>query len=262
MPTMSGGQNEEEPSKCHIYTKMHDSSSSSHKTTTIIQVNSPRKRGIPEREQQIGSHQVARMSKIPVKIKDATTSVTTTKSGGSIQSTTSPTTSKSSFRSRIPQPSTNSKQHCEANKYNTYTKNKTTKQQQTTQAVVNSATFDKPAPLKGAKLECSNEVTILLSNPTSSEANIKQQLQPKSNMVDIVLVPVGKLDEDVKTTDSSVVVESKSKETSSRVKKREDEGYSTMSSELMHQIRVNPANSSNSSRPAGQFKKGKSLLPK
>jgi hypothetical protein len=258
MPTMSGGGQNEEPSKCHIYTK-HDPSSSSHKTTTIIQVNSPRKR-IPEREQQMSSHQVARMSKIPVKIKDATTSVTTTKSGGSIQST-SPTTSKSSFKSRIPQPSSNSKQHCEANKYNTYTKNKTTKTTTTTttQAVVNSATFDKPAPLKGAKLECSNEVTILLSNP-ASEANIKQQLQPKSNMVDIVLVPVGKLDEDVKTTDTSVVVENKSKETSSRVKKREDEGYSTMSSELMHQIRVNPANSSNGSRPAGQFKKGKSLL--
>lgn len=255
MPTMSGLQNEE-PSKsncCHIYTKQD---SSSHKTTTIIQVNSPRKRPAPEREQQTSSHQVARMSKIPVKIKDATTSVTSTKSGGSIQST-SPTTSKSSFRSRIPQPSVNSKQHCEANRYNTYTKNKTTKT--TNQAVVNSATFDKPAPLKGAKLECSNEVTIVLSNP-ASEANTKQQQQPKSNMVDIVLVPVGKLDEEVKTADSSVVVENKCKETSSRVKKREDEGYSTMSSELMHQIRVNPANSSNGSRPAGQLRKGKSLL--
>ena len=256
MPTMSELQNEE-PSKsncCHIYTKQD---SSSHKTTTIIQVNSPRKRPAPEREQQMSSHQVARMSKIPVKIKDATTSVTTTKSGGSIQST-SPTTSKSSFRSRIPQPSTNSKQHFETNKYNTYTKNKTTKTTTQTQAVVNSATFDKPAPLKGAKLECSNEVTILLSNP-ASEANTKQQ-QPKSNMVDIVLVPVGKLDEELKATDTSshpVVVENKSKESSSRVKKREDEGYSTMSSELMHQIRVNPANSTNGSRPAGQLRKGK-----
>lgn len=156
----------------------------------------------------------------------------------------SPTTTKNQYNNF--ENTTTNNNNNNNNKYNTYTKKKqpvlsenistntntlTTTNIQTT-SLVNSETFDKSTkPQKketsSTKLECS-EIKLILANNNPV----------KTSKVDIVLVPVPVLNNKHLNESEDVQDSSQSKQQHTKsVKLREDEGYSTMSSELMHQIR-------------------------
>lgn len=241
------------------------------KNTMIIHINNSL-----QKNNHTASSSQRKKSKIPVKLKNYPLSsksspTSSTKSG----LLTNASSSKSSFKSKIPQ--FQPQQHSQTlidnkndnnksgeelfnNKYGTYTKKKPSNTSASSTSMINSITFDKNSAndrssnRNSSKLEC-NEVKILLTNPNQSQTIERQ------NILDIVLVPINdniNENRENETTNNSLEIMTTPKDTS-RVKIRDDEGYSTMSSELMHQIKPNPADlsarSSISTRKGIKFKK-------
>lgn len=234
------------------------------KNTMIIHINSSL-----QKNNHTSSSSQRKKSKIPVKLKNYPLSsksspTSSTKSG----LLTNASSSKSSFKSKIPQFQPQ-QQHSQTNdnnnksgeesfstKYGTYTKKKPTNTSVSSTSMINSITFDKNSAndrsscnRNSSKVEC-NEVKILLTNPNQSQTVERQ------NILDIVLVPINNNineNRENETTDNSLEIMTTQKDTS-RVKIRDDEGYSTMSSELMHQIKPNPTDLS--ARSSISTKKG------
>lgn len=239
--TVEPFKNNESVKICEKSIKIHDLSLQAN--TNIRQVNciSHQTSG------QLKTSKLRSQSRIPVKIKINPMQL---KSSTKSESLTIASAFKSSFKSRIPKfrfqkqqkqslALIDVKQNLKSNqdwnncKCNSFTKTKTTNISpiSITTSIINSQTFDKNPIYKNEENQIAyklhkNEARTILTNSKKSQVNVPQ------NVRDVIFG-----NNAAKSEESQAAKKTKN---SSRIK--DDEGYSTMSSELMHQIKQNSAN--------------------